>query len=647
MWSTFRRGDWWPIAATIAIALAISGLVAETLLQARQSNWSQASLGARNLARAVADEMGRTIEGLGLSLKALAENSQVPGVMELPTRLRDMALFERAATMRSLGYLLLLDERGGITATARPGGPSPDNFADRDYFIAHRASPNLGLLVGEPFRSRITGEQIIAVSRRVTDADGAFRGVAIGTLRLDAVRALFSAIQLGPRDSMSMFHHDGALAMRVPYRASVIGSDVSTSEVYRQAMRAAAGQFVAVSSLDGIERLHAYAAVPNAPLRIAVSLSVADMERDWRLHTILVSTAAATLIGLLLVAGFALRRELLRRRAAEVAVKESEASFRLLAENSADMVVRVDAQGIRRYVSPASVRVLGRSPEALVGQRPLEDIHPHDLEAVLAASKLLHTGGAGETTIVYRTRRSDGSWIWLESTLRAISDPGDGRPDGVIAVSRDVTERKKAEAELARMATLDGLTNLHNRRCFDETLTREWRRCARAELPLSLLLVDVDRFKALNDSQGHQRGDECLRAVAAVLDGTVRRASDLAARYGGEEFALLLPETDGLGAEAVAARVRAEVEALALAHPASELAGGVITVSVGSSTLWPVPGQEESGPPALVGAADEALYKAKQTGRNRAVHNGTLPALSSGRADDAASSMNLARTPNG
>ena len=624
MQSIRGRGEWWPVAATLAIALAISALVAETLVQARQSNWTQASHSARNLARTVADELGRTIQSLGLSLAALAENSQVPGVMGLPANLRDMALFDRAATMSNLGYLLLLGEGGDVVATARPGGARLSNFGDRDFFTAHRDNPELGLLIGEPFRNRLTGEPVIAVSRRITGPDGAFRGVAVGTIRLEAVRGQFAAIHLGPHDSMSLFHHGGLLAMRVPYRAAIVGSDVSATEVYRQAMRSAEGQFVAVSTLDRTERLHAHAAVPNAPLRVAVSLAIHDLERDWRRHAMLVGGAAAALIAVLLVAGVALRRALLRRRAAEAAVKESEAGFRLLAENSPDMVVRVDAHGFCRYVSPASLRVLGRPSATLLGQRLREDIHPNDIEAVLAVSELLHTSAVQETTIAYRTRRLDGSWIWIESTLRALFDPQTGRPDGFVAVSRDITERKKAEAELARMATLDGLTNLHNRRCFDETLVREWRRCARAELPLSLLLVDVDRFKALNDSQGHQRGDDCLRAVAAVLGSTIRRASDLAARYGGEEFVLLLPETDGPGAEAVAERVRAEVEALALAHPAGGI-GAVITVSVGSSTRWPVPGAEETGPPELVRFADDALYKAKQTGRNRAVHLELLP----------------------
>ncbi|RYI32795.1 MAG: diguanylate cyclase [Acetobacteraceae bacterium] len=112
-----------------------------------------------------------------------------------------------------------------------------------------------------------------------------------------------------------------------------------------------------------------------------------------------------------------------------------------------------------------------------------------------------------------------------------------------------------------------------------------------------------------------------MRRIGTIIGTTVRRASDLAARYGGEEFVIMLPETDAGGAAAVAERVRAEVEALALPNSAGGLAGGVVTVSVGGATLWPVPGEDESGPVTLIKMADQCLYEAKRCGRNRAVHD--------------------------
>ena len=410
--------------------------------------------------------------------------------------------------------------------------------------------------------------------------------------------------------------------MLVLYLSALIGSDVGASEIYRRAMQTGSGQFVAVSNFDQRRKMHTFTSVAGAPLRVAVSLSVDDIEAGWRQHAALVGLAALALVTILVLASVNLGRALRRRQEAEAATRESEANFRLLAENCGDMVSRIGPDGIRRYMSPASIRILGRGPEELVGQRPRDEIHPSDVDAVATASeRLQRSDEAGEATLCYRNRRADGAWVWIESTIRAVRDPMTGLHDGLVAVSRDVTERKKFEVEMARLATLDGLTGIANRRSLDETLEREWRRCARAELPLSMLLIDVDRFKALNDTQGHQQGDECLRRIGAVLGAAVRRASDLAARYGGEEFVLLLPETDAVGAAAVAERVRAEVEALALPHPSAGLAGGVVTVSVGGATLWPMPSEEASGPRRLVSMADQCLYEAKRTGRNRTMHD--------------------------
>jgi diguanylate cyclase (GGDEF)-like protein/PAS domain S-box-containing protein len=639
----WRLKGWHLTAVTLTVAAAFCGLVTEALLEARRDTWDRASQSGRNLARAMATEIERTVESLDLSLKGAADNSQVLGVMSLEPQLRNMVLFDRAAAAKNLGYMVLLDARGDIVASSRLDGPLQGNFADRGYFRAHRDNAALGLHVSEPFRSGLSSDASLAFSRRVPAPDGGFGGVAVGAVRLNSVRERFEAMDLGAKGSLTLFHEDGTIVMRVPYRDAFIGSDVSATEVYRRAMQSESGQFVAVSNFDGERQMHSFASVAGAPLRVAVSFSINDIEAGWRQHAILVSLAALVLVSVLLLASLALGRTMRKRQEAEAATYESEANFRLLAENCADMVTRIGPDGLRRYVSPASFRILGRVPEELVGRRPRDEIHANDAAAVAAASdRLQQSDDDTEATLCYRSRRADGTWIWMESTVRAVRDPLTGKKDGLVVVSRDVTERKRVEVELARLATLDGLTGIANRRSLDDALGREWRRCARAELPLSVLLVDVDRFKAMNDSQGHQKGDECLRLVGAVLGGTVRRASDLSARYGGEEFALLLPETDAMGAAAVAERVRAEVEALALPHEASGLPGGVVTVSVGGATIWPVPGEEATGPAALIGMADQCLYEAKRTGRNRAVHT-AMPcpglAASLGRAAPSASNF--------
>ena len=177
------------------------------------------------------------------------------------------------------------------------------------------------------------------------------------------------------------------------------------------------------------------------------------------------------------------------------------------------------------------------------------------------------------------------------------------------------TLKQKLEAanrELARIAQLDGLTGVANRRSFDSTLEREWRRAVREKRWLSVLFADLDHFKALNDHHGHLYGDDCLRRAATVIGGTARRAADLTARYGGEEFAVLLPGADAAAALRIAEAARQAVESLAMAHGGAG-AGPVVTTSIGIASA--IPSGER--PTALVVAADQALYRAKRRGRNR------------------------------
>jgi diguanylate cyclase (GGDEF)-like protein len=218
--------------------------------------------------------------------------------------------------------------------------------------------------------------------------------------------------------------------------------------------------------------------------------------------------------------------------------------------------------------------------------------------------------------------RKDGTIIWVEGSGRMVSDPDKGSVDFVI-VMRDITERKALETKLSALALTDGLTGLANRRAFDETLESEWRRAKRAGKELSLLLLDLDRFKAFNDQYGHQVGDDCLRAVAATIGKTLRRAGDLAARYGGEEIAIILPETDSAAAVGIANAVRAAVEALCIPHVENTEGGQRVTVSIGAATALSRVGGSVQMPAGLLQAADMALYKAKQKGRNR-VETGLL-----------------------
>ncbi|MDX2228872.1 MAG: PleD family two-component system response regulator [Leptolyngbyaceae cyanobacterium bins.349] len=170
-----------------------------------------------------------------------------------------------------------------------------------------------------------------------------------------------------------------------------------------------------------------------------------------------------------------------------------------------------------------------------------------------------------------------------------------------------------ANQELQRLAHMDGLTQVANRRSFDNCLMQEWRRLAREQQPLTLILCDVDFFKRYNDTYGHQVGDDCLRNVARAISTVLKRPGDLVARYGGEEFAIILPNTPLAGAFHVAVEIKSSIRALEMIHSASPISK-FVTLSVGISTAIPL---GDFPPMSLLTAADRALYRAKQEGRNR------------------------------
>lgn len=170
-----------------------------------------------------------------------------------------------------------------------------------------------------------------------------------------------------------------------------------------------------------------------------------------------------------------------------------------------------------------------------------------------------------------------------------------------------------ANKMLVQLSYKDSLTDLANRRYFDELIEKEWRRAIRNTTPLSLILIDIDHFKTFNDRYGHQTGDNCLRRIAKALSNSVKRSGDIIARYGGEEFITVLPETDIKGAVYIAEKMRSNVIDLGIAHDGHKSAD-VVSISLGVATIIP---DRNSSPDALIAKADRALYKAKRGGRNR------------------------------
>jgi diguanylate cyclase (GGDEF)-like protein len=473
------------IAVGIALAAVLTLVAAWVMAQMRHDALASARASAFNMALLFERDTARNFDVYALSLQAVVDAIDDPRLAALPPDIRQNVLFDRSATAKNLGAIFVTNAAGDVVFDSRSVPPRKLNVADRDYFIAQRESPHVGLFLSRPFIPRDgPANATIGMSRRLSNPDGSFAGVVVGTMRLDYFRQLFSGVDIGTNGTMALTLADGTLLMRRPYDPTVIGKSVAESALFQRFQKDQSSGFFTVGPVDGVRRWFALRRVDGYPLVFTVAVASDDIYREWRVRAWIIGTLTAV------------------------------------------------------------------------------------LDISLIALALMFT--------------------------------------------RQLRRRGAVEQELRVQAGTDALTSLANRRAFEERADHEWARSRRAGSPLALAMLDVDRFKRYNDRYGHLAGDDALAAVAHAIGAHARRAADCAARYGGEEFVLLLPETGEAQALALAEKVRAAIEALALPHADSP--NGVLTVSVGVACTTQSTFADWR---ALTDAADAALYTAKRSGRNR------------------------------
>ena len=300
-------------------------------------------------------------------------------------------------------------------------------------------------------------------------------------------------------------------------------------------------------------------------------------------------------------------------RAAELRLREVLEAIPagLAIYDNQDRLVSYNQEVSRQYPYRGEGKVIGETYEDLM-RRALAGGKIPDAVGREEEWLALRLAGRGALNTPLLRHTDDGHWVHFYETRT---------PSGYLVMTRldmtPIVEKglalERANEQLLRLSTTDGLTGIANRRLFDQTLQNEWQRCARGQSRLSLLVIDIDHFKRYNDHYGHLTGDECLRQVARILGLCVKRSGELVARFGGEEFAALLPGTDAAEAKSVAQRCIHEMLNARIPHADSPVSPW-LSVSIGVATVVAEPGLSTA---TLVGQADSAMYKAKNAGRAR------------------------------
>ncbi|MGE4553174.1 MAG: PAS domain S-box protein [Desulfovibrionaceae bacterium] len=285
--------------------------------------------------------------------------------------------------------------------------------------------------------------------------------------------------------------------------------------------------------------------------------------------------------------------------------KRAEQDRQRVFNMSLDMLCVAGFDGLLREINPSWERTLGWSPDELKSRPWVEFIHPDDMDATIISNEQLMRGKP-VITLVNRWLHKNGHYRWISWNMSADQDR-----KLVFAVARDVTDQKRLENELKRLATTDSLTGARNRHHFMETAERELHRAKRYGRPLSVLMIDIDHFKRINDTYGHHAGDEVLKSMVAACEEEIRE-TDIFGRLGGEEFAVALAETDHEAALDAAERLRRRLESLCILVDGETIC---FTASIGVASMTDSTDELEG----MLGRADKALYEAKRRGRNRVI----------------------------
>ena len=640
-----HRWAWWLLAGLVLGLLLSMAWGARSVYQQREQRYHHqiegglraiSLLQVRNVAdwrrQHIADAAALTDDGLFAQAAARWHAAPSEALQE-PLRERLRSFVEHG------GYsaAFWVDAQGALRLG--PQGALQGTLASPEQQALRQALAQAEPVAVELHRDAAFAFAIFGVLAPVFDGDTPLGAVWLVS---DARTQLFPQVESWPSASRSaeslLVQRDGdelvyvsPLRHRSDAPLSLRQAIVPGRDVVVQAVAGARG-VVYGSDYRGQEVLALVSAVPDSPWVLVSKLDVDEafveaQRGEWLALALLASLA-------LLSGGCAAAawqwRAWRRERGLKLALERNMRWLDSAQKAASAGYFAYDAEHQKFFMSSMAHAIFGLPPqEYMTLQQWMDMVHPEDCAHVLqvhAEAIAAHTPLGTQYRIV---RASDGAQRWLQ-VWGEYGDGTDTDPLRMTGTVQDITERKQAEQQLARYrdaleerVRLDPMTQVANRLALGEAMQREWERARLRGMPLALLMIDVDFFKAYNDHYGHIAGDRCLQRVAQALASAVQRAGELAARYGGEEFAVLLPDSDELRAVAVAHRLREAVRELALEHQASPC-GAQVTISVGVACVRPADGQPlEHAQTTLFQQADAALYRAKQAGRDRVALYGT------------------------
>lgn len=503
----------------------------------------------------------------------------------------------------------VVDETGEIVNSSVP--TANVNYADREFFKAQIEASNDDLFVNRPVFGRVSNSWQVPMSLRITRADGSFGGVVVLSVDPAEFSRFHYEVDLGAHGLLELTGLDGIVRARKISGRSEFGLDAGKLGWYlTRTLEPESAYFDDGHSLDGIERIIAYRTMTDYPLMVTVGTT-----QDKELAEVLQRRANYLLIAIVASIGLPalavlLMLMLVRQRKAAEALQASEALYRATFHQAAMGIAHIAPDGRILGANEKFCQMLGYRLDELRSRTLLDLGDADEREAVrqFIDHRLSDWSQILSQEIEKTYLRKDGSTLWVCEALGVVTDRR-GRPDFLVAVTQDITERKALEARLAHDALHDALTGLPNRVMFVDRLARVIESARRRRGRAAVLYLDLDGFKAVNDSLGHAAGDALLQQVAHRLQDCVR-AEDTVSRFGGDEFGVVLaniarPED----CEFVAQKI---IEAISTPF---ELEDHVVEISASiGAALYPDHGEDGT---TLVTCADTSMYAAKHAGRNQ------------------------------